>query len=78
MIVILVIITIFNCGGFLLKRIQTRVCLFFFCVFAASGIAQEIETTIQTLTLPQAVEQALANYPALQIQQYSIEQAQGL
>ena len=61
-----------------MKRIQTRVCLFFFSVFAASGIAQEIETPIQTLTLPQAVERALANYPALQIQQYSIEQAQGL
>jgi len=61
-----------------LKRIQARVCLLFFSAFAASGIAQEIETTIQTLTLPQAVERALANYPALQIQQYSVEQAQGL
>ena len=61
-----------------MKRIQARVCLLFFSAFAASGIAQEIETTIQTLTLPQAVERALANYPALQIQQYSVEQAQGL
>jgi len=61
-----------------LKRIQAIVCLLFFSVFAASGIAQEIETTIQTLTLQQAVERALANYPALQIQQYSVEQAQGL
>ncbi|MCH7676076.1 TolC family protein [candidate division KSB1 bacterium] len=61
-----------------MKRIQAIVCLFCFSVFAAPGIAQEIETTIQTLTLQQAVERALANYPALQIQQYSIEQAQGL
>lgn len=61
-----------------MRRIQTRVSLFFFIGFAVSGIAQEVETTIQTLTLQQAVERALANYPALQIQQYSIEQAQGL
>ena len=61
-----------------MRRIQTSVCLFFFSVFAASGIAQEIEIKTQTLTLQQAVERALANYPALQIQQYSIEQAQGL
>lgn len=31
----------------------------------------------QTLTLQQAVERALANYPALQIQRYEIEQALG-
>ena len=61
-----------------MKRIQPIVCLFFFSVLAASGIAQEVETPIQTLTLQQAVEQALANYPALQIQQYSIEQARGV
>jgi cobalt-zinc-cadmium efflux system outer membrane protein len=41
-------------------------------------MAQDIETNKLTLTLPQAIERAFANYPALQIQQYSIEQAQGL
>jgi len=76
MIVTLVIITISICGGFLLKRIQTIVCLIFY-VFASPGMTQEIETTPLTLTLPQAIERALANYPALQIQQYNVEQAQG-
>ncbi len=61
-----------------MRRIQTGVCLFFFSVFAVSGIAQESETKTRTLTLPQAIERALANYPALQIQEYSIDQAQGL
>ncbi len=60
-----------------MKGIQTIASLFFFVVFAASGGAQEIETNSPTLTLPQAIERALANYPALQIQQYAVEQAQG-
>ncbi|MEE9169646.1 MAG: TolC family protein [bacterium] len=61
-----------------MKRIPTVVCLFFFNVFTVSGIAQEIETKPQTLALQQAIEVALANYPALQIQRYAVEQAQGL
>ena len=60
-----------------MKRIQTIVC-FVISLFATLGMAQDIETNKLTLTLPQAIERAFANYPALQIQQYSIEQAQGL
>lgn len=59
-----------------MKRIQTIVCLVS-SVFAAFGMAQEVDTKTLTLTLPEAIDRALANYPALQIQQYSIEQAQG-
>ncbi len=60
-----------------MKRIQTIACLVF-NLFAALGLAQEIETNALTLTLPQAIERALANYPALQIQRYAVERAQGL
>ena len=59
-----------------MKRIETIVC-FVFSLFAALGMAQDIEATKLTLTLPQAIERALANYPALQIQRYVVEQAQG-
>lgn len=70
------IITIFICGGFLLKRIQTIVFVLF-VIFSVPGITQEIKTKTLTLTLPQAVERALANYPASQIQRYAVEQARG-
>jgi outer membrane protein TolC len=50
-----------------------------FCVsgLLTSGISQELDRPAQALTLQQAVERALANYPALQIQRYDIEQALG-
>ena len=60
-----------------MKQISTKICLFFFCALASLGIAQNIETNDKILTLQQAIEQALANYPALQIQQLSVERAQG-
>ncbi len=59
-----------------MKRIQTIVCLVF-SIFGTSGMAQDTETNSLTLTLPQAIERALANYPALKIQEYAIKQAQG-
>lgn len=43
-----------------------------------SAICQELGQPAQPLTLQQAIERALANYPALQIQRYAIEQAVGL
>jgi len=51
----------------------------FLFLFGFSSIAtpQEMKPA-QTLTLQQALERALANYPALQIQRYEIEQALGL
>ena len=42
-----------------------------------SVICQELGQPAQPLTLQQAIERALANYPALQIQRYEIEQALG-
>jgi multidrug efflux pump subunit AcrA (membrane-fusion protein) len=45
--------------------------------YAISGISQELARPTQTLTLQQAIERALANYPALQIQRYEVEQALG-
>lgn len=61
-----------------MKQIQLIFCLLLISGIAVSGIPQELENSAQSLTLQQAIERALANYPALQIQQYSIEQAQGL
>ena len=62
---------------FALKLIQHTACFLFVAGFSVSGISQEIGRPIQTLTLQQAIERALANYPALQIQRYEIEQALG-
>ncbi len=59
-----------------MKRIQTTVC-FVFSLFAGLGLAQDMERNKIILSLPQAVEQALANHPAVQIQQYAVEQAEG-
>jgi cobalt-zinc-cadmium efflux system outer membrane protein len=61
--------------GLPLKSIQTYLYLLFY-VFSVAGTAQEIETKM--LTLPEAIEQALNNYPSVQIQRYEVEQAQGL
>jgi len=60
-----------------LKLIQHTACFLFVTGFSVSGISQEIGRPIQALTLQQAIERALANYPALQIQRYAIEQALG-
>ncbi|MCI0695731.1 TolC family protein [candidate division KSB1 bacterium] len=59
-----------------MKYIQLVACLLFLLGFSFIAIPQEMEPA-QTLTLLQAVERALANYPALQIQRYAIEQALG-
>lgn|GEM_PF-1027227 len=59
-----------------MKHIQPVACLFFLLGFSIVAIPQEMKPA-QTLTLQQAVERALANYPALQIQRYEIEQALG-
>lgn len=60
-----------------MKLIQHATCVLFIIGFSVSGISQEMNRPAQTLTLQQAVERALANYPALQIQRYEIEQALG-
>jgi len=60
-----------------LKLIQHAACFLLIAGFSVSGISQEIDRPIQTLTLQQAIERALANYPAHQIQRYAIEQALG-
>lgn len=59
-----------------MKHIQLAACLFFLLGFSIVAIPQEMKPA-QTLTLQQALERALANYPALQIQRYEIEQALG-
>jgi len=59
-----------------LKHIQLVACLFFLLGFSIVAIPQEMRP-VQPLTLQQAVERALANYPTLQIQRYEIEQALG-
>ena len=60
-----------------MKLIQHAACFLLIAGFSVSGISQEIDRPIQTLTLQQAIERALANYPAHQIQRYAIEQALG-
>ncbi|NIR49881.1 TolC family protein [candidate division KSB1 bacterium] len=60
-----------------MKRIQTIVCLVV-TLFAARAVAQDIEGEKLTLTLPQAVDRALENYPAIAIQQDAVKRAQGL
>lgn len=62
---------------FALKHIQLAACLLFLFGISVVAIPQEMSKSMQTLTLQQAIERALANYPALQIQRYSIEQALG-
>ena len=59
-----------------MKHIQPVACFFFLLGFSIVAIPQEMKPA-QTLTLQQALERALANYPALQIQRYEIEQALG-
>lgn len=59
-----------------MKHIQLVACLLFFLGFSIAAIPQEMKP-VQPLTLRQAVERALANYPAVQIQRYAIEQALG-
>lgn len=61
-----------------MKFIANFAVLFYVSGFLTSGISQELDRPAQALTLPQALERALANYPALQIQRYEIEQAVGL
>ena len=68
---------------FVLRRISLRLeqciaSLMFLSGLASSGISQELDKPVRPLTLQQAVERALVNYPALQIQRHAIEQAQGL
>lgn len=60
-----------------MKCIQLAAFLLFLLGFSITAIPQEISKAAQTLTLPQAIERALANHPALQIQRYVIEQALG-
>ncbi len=60
-----------------MKPIQHVACILFIAVLSVSAISQEIDGPLQTLTLQQALERALANYPALQIQRFEIEQALG-
>ncbi len=56
-----------------LIRVVTGLCC---CVgVAVSDAAQESGGSAQTVTLAQAVERAMTNYPTLQIQRYAIEQA---
>lgn len=59
-----------------MKHIEFVACLLFLPGFSIVAIPQEMKSA-QTLTLQQAIERALANYPALQIQRYAIEQALG-
>ena len=60
-----------------MKHFQYAVGLFFLIGFSVSGFPQEIGQPAQPLTLQQAIDRALAKYPALQIQRYEIEQALG-
>ena len=60
-----------------MKLFQRAAGLLFLIGFSVSGFPQELGQPAQQLTLPQAIERALANYPALQIQRYAIEQALG-
>ncbi|MBC6952418.1 hypothetical protein DWB58_31285, partial [candidate division KSB1 bacterium] len=59
-----------------MKHIHPVACLFFLLGFSIVAIPQEMRPA-QPLTLQQAVERALANYPALHIQRFEIEQALG-
>ncbi|RIK80641.1 hypothetical protein DCC62_03385 [candidate division KSB1 bacterium] len=59
-----------------MKHIQFAAWLLFLFGFSSMVISQELKPA-QTLTLQQALERALENYPALQIQRYKIEQALG-
>ncbi|MGH7493650.1 MAG: TolC family protein [bacterium] len=59
-----------------MKHIQLAASLLFMPGFSFIAMPQETEPA-QTLTLSQAVERALANYPALEIQRYEVEQALG-
>lgn len=50
-----------------------------FILFACSGVmlSQDIRDISQPLTLPEALERALANYPTIRIQQTFVSQAEG-
>ncbi|NUO81966.1 TolC family protein [candidate division KSB1 bacterium] len=60
-----------------MKHMQLVTWFLFLFGFSSIATPQEMKPA-QTLTLQQALERALANYPALQIQRYEIEQALGL
>lgn len=62
---------------FAVKLIRFAAGLLVLLGFSVSGISQENKGPAEILTLQQAVERALENYPALQIQRYAIEQALG-
>lgn len=61
-----------------MKLIASFAVLFYVSGLLTSGISQEMDRLAQPLTLQQAIDRALANHPALQIQRYEIEQALGL
>ncbi|MFQ5627850.1 MAG: efflux RND transporter periplasmic adaptor subunit [bacterium] len=51
-----------------MEKIRLFLCVLFISGFPFAPMAQEIGEAVKTLTMQQAVEQALANYPVVQIQ----------
>ena len=60
-----------------MKHIQLAACLLLMLGISIVAIPQETSKPAQVITLQQAIARALANYPALQIQRYEIEQELG-